>query len=198
MKYELPKLPYNYNALEPVISEKIMTLHHTKHHASYVNGANLALEKLEKYRRGEIEIDVRAVLRDLSFNLNGHIMHSVFWPNMKPPEENNKPGGKIADLIQKTFGSFEAFQKEFNAAANSVEGSGWAALVFESNSKNLLVVQIEKHNLAHIGDSRLLLVLDVWEHAWYLDYPADRASYVKNWWKVVNWDNVEERLEKLL
>jgi Fe-Mn family superoxide dismutase len=192
-KIELPPLPYKYNALEPVISQKIMELHHDKHHKSYVDGANAALEKLEKYRKGEIEIDVRATLRDLSFHMNGHVLHSIFWPNMKPPEENNKPGGKVADLINKVFGSFESFKKEFSNAAKSVEGSGWAVLV-KDEKDNLYVFQIEKHNLMHVAGFKPLLVLDVWEHAYYLDYLNDRGKYVDNWWKVVNWDDVEKRL----
>jgi Fe-Mn family superoxide dismutase len=191
-KFELPPLPYKYNALEPVISQKIMELHHDKHHKSYVDGANAALEKLEKYRKWEIEIDVRATLRDLSFHMNGHVLHSIFWPNMKPPEENNKPGGKIADLINKVFGSFESFKKEFSNAAKSVEGSGWAVLV-KDEKNNLYVFQIEKHNLMHVAGFKPLLVLDVWEHAYYLDYLNDRGKYVDNWWKVVNWDDVEKR-----
>jgi Fe-Mn family superoxide dismutase len=192
-KIELPPLPYKYNALEPVISQKIMELHHDKHHKSYVDGANAALEKLEKYRKGEIEIDVRATLRDLSFHMNGHVLHSIFWPNMKPPEENNKPGGKIGDLINKVFGSFESFKKEFSNAAKSVEGSGWAVLL-KDEKDNLYVFQIEKHNLMHVAGFKPLLVLDVWEHAYYLDYLNDRGKYVDNWWKVVNWDDVEKRL----
>jgi superoxide dismutase, Fe-Mn family len=192
-KIELPLLPYKYNALEPIISQKIMELHHDKHHKSYVDGANAALEKLEKYRKGEIEIDVRATLRDLSFHMNGHVLHSIFWPNMKPPEENNKPEGKIADLINKVFGSFESFKKEFSNAAKSVEGSGWAVLV-KDEKDNLYVFQIEKHNLMHVAGFKPLLVLDVWEHSYYLDYLNDRGKYVDSWWKVVNWDDVEKRL----
>jgi Fe-Mn family superoxide dismutase len=191
-KIELPPLPYKYNALEPVISQKIMELHHGKHHKSYVDGANAALEKLEKYRKGEMEIDVRATLRDLSFHMNGHVLHSIFWHNMKPPEENSKPGGKIGDLINKVFGSFESFKKEFSNAAKSVEGSGWAVLI-KDEKDNLYVFQIEKHNLMHVAGFKPLLVLDVWEHAYYLDYLNDRGKYVDNWWKVVNWDDVEKR-----
>jgi Fe-Mn family superoxide dismutase len=189
-------LPYKYDALEPVISKKIMELHHDKHHKSYVDGANTALEKLEKFRKGEVELDIRATLRDLSFHMNGHVLHSIFWPNMRPPEENNKPGGKIADLINKNFGSFEAFKKEFGNAAKTVEGSGWAILV-KDEENNLYVIQVEKHNLMHIAELKPLLVLDVWEHAYYLDYLNDRGKYVDSWWKVVNWDDVEKRLEKV-
>lgn len=196
-KVELPPLPYAYNALEPVISKEIMMLHHDKHHLAYVKGTNTALEKLEKFRKGLVEIDLKATLRDLSFNFNGHILHSIFWPNMKKPSENNVPGGIIADKIDENFGSFETFKKEFESAAKSVEGVGWALLIYDGNSKQLLVTQVEKHNLMHIAQSQVLLALDVWEHAYYLQYKNDRASYVSNFWKIVNWDNVDERLKKI-
>ncbi len=193
-KYELPKLPYDYNALEPFISTKIMTLHHTKHHQTYVNGANAAQEKLEKARKGEIEIDMKAVLRDFSFNLSGHILHSNFWPNMAPSGKGGgTPGGEIADVINKNFGSFTAFQKEFSTAAKTVEGIGWAILMLDPMTNALHVVQIEKHNTAAISGLKPLLVLDVWEHAYYLQYKNDRATYVDKWWNVVNWDDVEKR-----
>ncbi len=196
-KYELPPLPYAYDVLEPVISKQIMTLHHDKHHAAYVNGANTALEKLDKMRKGEAETDIKATLRDLSFNLNGHILHSIFWPNMQPPQQNNKPGGKIADQINNDFGSFDAFAKEFGTAAKTVEGSGWAVLGFDHVSKQLIVMQVEKHNLAHIADMKMLLMLDVWEHAYYLQYLNDRGKYVDGWWQIVNWDDVEKRFSKI-
>ena len=191
-KVELPSLPYKYNALEPVISEEIMRLHHDIHHADYVKGTNAALEKLEKSRKGEVEVNVREVLRDLSFNLNGHILHSIFWPVMKEKEENNKPGGRIGDLIDANFGSFDAFRAEFSNAAKKVEGSGWAVLC--AREEDLLVMQIEKHNLSHIAGFKPILVLDVWEHAYYLDYKNKRGEYVDNWWDLVNWSYVEKLL----
>lgn len=197
-KYELPPLPYSYDALEPIISREIMTLHHDKHHAAYVNGANAALERLEKFRKGEVEIDIKATLRDLTFNLNGHILHSIFWPNMRGPQENNRPGGMIADLINRDFQSFDSFKREFSNAAKTVEGSGWAILGLEPITNQLIVMQVEKHNLSHIANLKILLTLDVWEHAYYLDYKNDRAKYVDNWWQVVNWDDVEKKLTKVL
>lgn len=197
-KLEIPSLPYKYDALEPIISEEIMRLHHMKHHQGYVNKANAALDKLQKSRKGEIELDIRATLRDLSFNLNGHVLHSIFWPNMEPPTDNNKPGGLIADKINESFGSFDRFKVEFSSASKSVEGVGWGVLVWDPMTESLVVIQVEKHNLMHITESTVLLVLDVWEHAYYLQYKNDRGSYVDSWWKVVNWDNVDQRLQKIV
>ncbi len=197
-RYELPQLPYAYNALEPYIIEEIMRLHHTKHHQAYVNGANAALEKIEKAAKGEIQIDVRAVLRDLSFNLDGHKLHSIFWPNMAPPGKGGgKPGGAIADKINAEFGSFENFKKLFSDAAKTVEGVGWALLLYDPEVDRLVLTQIEKQNLMHLAELPILLAIDVWEHAYYLQYKNDRASYVDNWWNVVNWDDVEKRFSKV-
>lgn len=196
-KYTLPQLPYAYNALEPVISEQIMLLHHTKHHQAYVNGANAALEKIERSVRGELEIDVRAVLRDLSFNLDGHKLHSIFWPNMAPlGKGGGKPGGGVADRLEKEFGGFDRFKKLFSDAAKTVEGVGWALLLYDPESDRLVLTQIEKQNLMHLAQLPILLSLDVWEHAYYLQYKNDRASYVDAWWQVVNWDDVEKRFSK--
>ena len=194
-KVELPSLKYAYNALEPVISERIMRLHHDKHHFGYVKGANAAMEKLYKYRKGELEISIRETLRDLSFHMNGHILHSIFWENMKTVEENNSPGGELLDAIEKSFGSFETFRSEFSTSAKSVEGVGWAVLV-KDEEENLYVLNIEKHNLMHIAGFKPLLVLDVWEHAFYLDYMNDKAKYVENFWSIVNWSDVEKRFSK--
>jgi Fe-Mn family superoxide dismutase len=196
-KYELPPLPYSYEALEPYISREIMTLHHTKHHQAYVTGANAALERLEKQRKGENPENVRGILRDLSFNLSGHKLHAVFWPNMAPSGKGGgTPGGSLADQINRDFGSFEAFKKQFSDAAKNVEAVGWAILTYDAESDTLLIYQVEKQNFMHPPDLPLLLTLDVWEHAYYLQYKNDRASYVDNWWNVVNWDDVEKRFAK--
>lgn len=193
-KYELPQLPYGYSALEPHISEEIMKLHHDKHHAGYVNGANAALEKLEKARNSEIQIDMKAVLRDYSFNFGGHILHSVFWPNMAPPGKGGgTPGGKIADKINKNFGSFDKFKAQFSDAAKTVEGSGWALLLYDSQIDQLVLTQIEKQNFMHLPELKILLGVDVWEHAYYLQYKNDRGKYVESWWNVINWDDVDKR-----
>jgi Fe-Mn family superoxide dismutase len=196
-KYELPPLPYSYEALEPYISREIMTLHHTKHHQAYVTGANAALERLEKQRKGENPENVRGILRDLSFNLSGHKLHTVFWPNMAPSGKGGgTPGGRLADQINRDFGSFEAFKKQFSDAAKNVEAVGWAILTYDAESDTLLIYQVEKQNFMHPPDLPLILTLDVWEHAYYLQYKNDRASYVDNWWNVVNWDDAEKRFAK--
>lgn len=196
-RYSLPNLPYKYNALEPTVSEKIMTLHHDKHHLAYVNGANAALDKLEKARQtGFAGIDVRGISRDLAFNASGHTMHSIFWPNMKQGG-GGTPGGRLGDQINKDFGKFDSFKEQFSNAAKQVEGSGWGILAYEPVSDQLITLQAEKHMDLTVQGMTPLLVLDVWEHAYYLDYANDRAKYVDAWWNVVNWDDVASRLDKV-
>lgn len=190
----LPPLSYSYDALEPVISKETMQLHHDKHHAAYVNGANLAMEKLEEIRKDGV-LNIREALRDLSFNYNGAKLHEIFWQNMREPKENNKAGGTLGDILNKNFGNFENLQKEFTQAAATVEGSGWAVL-WEDDDKRLITSQLEKHNLLGLNGARPILVLDVWEHAYYLQYKNNRMEYVNKWWDVVNWDDVEKRLSK--
>ncbi|MDO8551171.1 MAG: superoxide dismutase [bacterium] len=204
-KYVLPPLPYGYKDLEPYISEQVLLLHHGKHHQAYVNGANGALEKLEKTRSENSEAEVKSILKDLSFNLGGHILHSLFWHNMapssagasegKPKGKGGTPAGELLKVLENEYGSIERFQKEFTQAASSVEGSGWAALVFDELSRRPLLMQIEKHNNFVFPGAKILLVLDVWEHAYYLDYKNDRAKYIEDFWNVVNWEEVGERLK---
>ena len=196
-KYVLPELPYKYNALEPVISEEIMKLHHDKHHLAYVNGANGALEKLEKARKGEAQIDIKAVLRDFSFHFGGHVLHSIFWPNMASPGKGGgTPGGSIGDKIKQDFDGFDKFKQQFSDAAKTVEGSGWALLLYDDSTDQLVLTQIEKQNFMHLAQLPILLGIDVWEHSYYLQYKNDRAKYVDEWWKVANWDDVATRFEK--
>jgi len=194
MKYELPSLPYSYNALEPYISAQIMEIHHARHHKGYVDGANAALEKLLKAREGA-EVDVKAVLKEYSFNLGGHILHTIFWQNMKP-NGGGEPGGELLDEINKVFESFAVFKKLFTQAAVSVEGSGWAMLVYDELRDSLSIIQVEKHNLNVVPGLIPLLVIDVWEHAYYLQYQNQRAKFVDAWWNVVNWSDVEKRFAK--
>ena len=196
--YTLPPLPYNYNALEPHISEQIMKLHHDKHHNAYVTGANAALDKLEKARAGQMQIDIRGVLRDLSFNIDGHKLHTIFWPNMAPAGMGGgNPGGKLADKINQDFGSADNFKKQFSDAAKAVEGSGWALLLYDSEIDTLVLTQIEKQNFMHLAELPILLGCDLWEHSYYLQYLNDKAKYVDAWWNVVNWSDVDQRLSKV-
>ena len=187
--FSLPTLPYAYNALAPYMSEQQLTIHHDKHHQAYVNGANVIFEKLDKARKENADLDVKSTLKELSFHIGGHLLHSAFWDCMAPPDKGGgKPGGVIADVLAKEFGSFERFKMEFSKAAASVEGSGWAALVMHPCVDRPLVMQIEKHNMNLYPTFRLLLVLDLWEHAYYIDYKNDRAKFVEGFWNIVNWD----------
>ena len=194
--FSLPKLPYDYKALEPYISETQLKLHHDKHHQTYVNGANADFEKLDKARQEKTEVDVKAVLKDLSFNIGGHMLHSIFWENMAPAGKGGggEPGGKLVDAINKEYGSFDAFKKEFTKAAQTCEGSGWAALAVHQCVERPLIMQIEKHNVNVYPSFRILMVLDVWEHAYYLDYKNERPKFIEAFWNVVNWDRVEKNL----
>lgn len=187
-------LKYNYNDLEPVINQQIMELHHDKHYQAYVTGAKAALEKLAKIRSGEITGSRREAMRDYSFNYNGVLLHEIFWDNMRKPQSENKAGGTVLSALENSFGTWENFVSEFSEAAITVEGSGWAAL-WKNNDETLVISQIEKHNLLGLNGMKPILVLDVWEHAYYLQYLNDRKSYVTAWWQVVNWDDVEARLK---
>jgi len=193
--YVLAPLPYDYKALAPAISEELLRLHHDKHHAAYVNGANAILQKLDKARKDNVDLDMKATLKEFSFHFGGNLLHERFWQNMAPTGTGGgRPGGKIGDIIEKEFGSFDRFKKEFSMAANSTEGSGWAALGFCKHTNRPILFQIEKHNLNVNPMMSILLVLDVWEHAYYLDYKNDRGRFVENWWSLVNWEVVEKRL----
>ena len=197
--YVLPKLPYDYKDLMPQISEEQLRIHHEKHHQGYVNGANAIFEKLQKARKDGVDLDIKSTLKALSFNVGGHILHSLFWPNLAPGGKGGgKPGGAIGDAIEKEFGNFERFKKEFSQAAGSVEGSGWAALTFCRQTNRPIIMQIEKHNTNIYPMFRILMVLDVWEHAYYLDYKNARAKFVDAFWNIVNWDEVNKRLVELL
>jgi len=193
--YALPKLPYGYAALAPYISEQQLTLHHTKHHQGYVTGANNIFEKLDKARKDNVDLDLKSTLKELSFHAGGYRLHNVFWENLAPAGKGGGgvPTGDLAKAIDAEFGSFERFKKEFSAAANSTEGSGWAVLTHCMKTNRILIMQIEKHNVNVIPGYRILMVLDVWEHAYYLDYKNDRAKYVDAFWNIVNWDAVAKQ-----
>ena len=197
--YSLPELPYAYNALEPYISEAQLRLHHDKHHAAYVNGANAILDRLEKARQSGSDLDMKATLKELSFQAGGHVLHSLFWSNLSPAAKAvREPGGALAEVLKKEFGSFERFKKEFTAAAGSTEGSGWAALAWCGMTGRPMIMQIEKHNVNVYPMFRILMVVDVWEHAYYLDYKNERPKFLEAFWNIVNWDEVNRRLEAII
>ncbi|MDP2496704.1 MAG: superoxide dismutase [Candidatus Palauibacterales bacterium] len=195
-RYSLPDLPYDYDALEPHIDEQTMRLHHDKHHQGYVDGANAALDALESARDSGDYGTVKKLSRDLAFNASGHLLHSVFWPNMAPESETGEPGRRLASQLEDDFGGVEKFKDHFSAAAKGVEGSGWGILAWEPEGEQLLVLQAEKHQNLTAQGVTPILVLDVWEHAYYLNYQNNRGQYVDNWWNVVNWNDVSERLRK--
>ena len=192
-KYVLPELPHAYDALEPHISAEIMELHHSKHHQNYVNGANAALEKLEAARKdGSIAAVVTALSKDLAFNLGGHTNHSLFWENLGP-NGGGKPTGALAAAIDADFGSFEEFQKHFAAAALGLQGSGWAVLAYDKIGERLVIEQMTDQQGNLSIDLVPLLLLDMWEHAFYLQYKNVKADYVAAVWNVFNWDEVAAR-----
>ncbi|WP_345239098.1 superoxide dismutase [Pontibacillus salipaludis] len=191
-KHKLPPLPYSYNALEPYISKEIMRLHHDVHHKSYVDGLNKAELELEKLRKNEKDTLIKHWLREQAFHGSGHFLHTIFWFNMSP-DGGGKPGGELLKQINKDFGSFKAFKRQFTDAAKSVEGVGWALLVWEMRSGRLAIQTVEKHQNVSLWDVVPLLALDVWEHAYYLQYQNKRGDYVENWWNIVNWKDVDER-----
>jgi superoxide dismutase, Fe-Mn family len=193
-EYTLPDLPYDYSALEPHISGKIMELHHDKHHATYVAGANTALEKLAEARDSGDLANVNKLSKDLAFNVGGHVNHSIFWTNLSP-EGGGQPDGELKAAIDDQFGSFDKFQAHFTAAATGIQGSGWAVLGYEPIGQKLVIEQLFDQQ----GNTNLGLVpifqLDMWEHAFYLDYLNVKADYVKAVWNIANWQNVAARLD---
>ncbi len=191
-KYELTPLPYGYGDLAPYMSEEQLRLHHDKHHLAYVNGANTLMDKLEKARKDNADLDIKATLKELSFHLGGHELHSTFWQNMAPAGKGGggKPSGLLGDQINRDYGGFDRFRKEYTQAAVSTEGSGWAVLIYCKKTGRLIVQQVEKHNVNYPPGYSLLMALDVWEHAYYVDYKNDRAKFVEGFWNVVNWEMV--------
>ena len=192
--HRLPPLPYPYDALEPYIDERTMRLHHQKHHASYVDGLNKA-EKMMQMARDTNDFELlKHWEREAAFNGAGHYLHTIFW-NVMSPDGGGKPSGAIARQIDRDFGSFERFKRHFSAAAEKVEGGGWALLVWSPRSHRLEILQAEKHQNLSQWDVVPLLVLDVWEHAYYLKYQNERRKYIDAWWNTVNWNHVDERFQ---
>ena len=186
--YTLPDLPYDYAALEPHISAKIMELHHDKHHAAYVAGANTALAQLAEARDSGSLGNVNKLEKDLAFHLGGHVNHSIFWTNLSP-DGGDKPTGELAAAIDDGFGSFDKFVAHFTAAANGLQGSGWAVLSWDPIGKQLIIQQLFDQQANTAMTTIPVLQLDMWEHAFYLDYLNVKADYVKAFWNIANWEN---------
>jgi superoxide dismutase, Fe-Mn family len=194
--YTLPDLTYDYGALEPIYSREMLELHHDKHHAAYVKGANQAIENLAKARNTNEYAIINQLQKDLAFNLSGHVLHSLFWRNLSP-QGGGDPSGLLASVIRTSFGGNNALREQFSTAAISIQGSGWAALCYEPMGRKLIVEQIHDHQ-SNLGNAAVpLLVLDMWEHAYYLQYKNDKQRWVKRFWDLVDWRDVAGRFESV-
>ena len=192
--YSLPELPYDVSALEPHYSAEVLELHHDKHHAAYVTGANTALDKLDQARSSDDFGTINQLQKNLAFHLSGHVLHSMFWENLSP-DGGGRPEGDLALAIDENFGGFDQFRGQMSAATVSVMGSGWGALCWEPLGQRLYVAQLYDHQ-GNVGPGSLpLLVLDAWEHAYYLQYQNRRPDYVDAIWNVVNWADISQRFK---
>jgi Fe-Mn family superoxide dismutase len=191
--YQLPDLAYDYGALEPLISGKIMELHHGRHHAGYVKGANQALERLAAARSGEDFATLTMLQKDLAFHLSGHVLHSLFWTNLTPAGGGD-PEGELADELGATFGSVDVFRKQMTQAASTIQGAGWALAAWEPVAGRIVVQQVYDHQGNHGQGTIPLLAIDAWEHAYYLQYLNAKGDFFDAVWQVVNWPDVAERL----
>jgi Fe-Mn family superoxide dismutase len=193
--YSLPELPYDYSALEPHYSAQVLELHHDKHHKAYVDGANATIEKLEKARSDDDFGAINQLQKNLAFHLSGHVLHSMFWENLSP-DGGGTPAGELEAAIEQSFGSFDGFRNQLTEAALNVQGSGWGALTWEPLGQRLIVEQVYDHQ-SNVGQGAPpLLVLDMWEHAYYLQYKNVKADWVKAYWEIVNWPDVSARFDR--
>lgn len=195
MAYTLPDLSYDYAALEPHLSGEILELHHGKHHNAYVTGANQTLEKLEAARAANDFATIVGLEKTLAFNVAGHVLHSIFWDNMSP-DGGDKPTGELAAALDDNFGSFDAFKNQLSQATTLVQGSGWGVLAWEPLGQRLLITQVYDHHSNFTTGSIPLMVIDAWEHAYYLQYKNVRADWVAAFWNTANWSDVEARFAK--
>lgn len=198
--HKLPDLSFDFGALEPVISAEIMQLHYSKHHNAYVTNLNIALEK---HHEAELKGDVASMIaleQSIKFNGGGHVNHSIFWTNLAPVSQGGGglPTGDLAKELQREFGSIQGFIDKFSAKTIAIQGSGWGWLGFHKASASLVITSCPNQDPVSMQEFIPLLGLDVWEHAYYLQYKNVRADYVKNIWNIVNWRNVEERFQLAL
>lgn len=191
---ELPKLDYDYAELEPYIDAETMKVHHTKHHQAYIDGMKKASTEIANARTAGNYDLIQFWSAKYTFNAGGHFLHSLFWKSLAPVSKSGRPSGKLLDLINRDFGSLDKFKEHFSAAALNVEGGGWGVLHYSQAEQKLVVLQIESQNKLSSWGVTPILVLDVWEHAYYLKYKNVRKDYISNWWNVVNWKNVENML----
>ena len=191
--YTLPDLSYDPGALEPHISGRIMELHHDKHHAAYVKGANTALEKLHGIREKGDFSAITMLEKNLAFHVSGHVLHSLLWTNLHP-DGGGEPTGDLADLIDATFGGYAAFRQQMTEAAATIQGSGWALASWEPTARRLVVQQVHDHQGNHGQGMVPLLAIDAWEHAFYLQYENRKGEYLDAIWNVVSWTDVAARL----
>lgn len=192
--YQLPELGYKYDDLEPAYSADLLEVHYSKHHQAYVNGANQTLSDLAAARANSDFGTLKQLQKDLAFNVSGHVMHSLFWRNMSP-SDGNGPDAAFNETINQSFGGFDALREQFQAAGGSIQGSGWAALSWEPISQSLLVEQIYDHQDNSSCGAQPILVMDMWEHAFYLQYRNEKARWIKAFWDLINWQDVGQRLK---
>jgi len=194
--YALPELPYGYDALEPHVSRELLELHHDAHHAAYVKGANDTLDKLDDARHERRFDYIGQLTKNLAFNVAGHVLHSLLWKNLTP-NGHGLPEGELAAQLEHDFGGFESFKEQLTAAAAAVQGSGWGALSWEPLGRRLVVEQVYDHQ-GNTGNSTVpILVVDMWEHAYYLQYRNKKAAWLEAFWQLVNWTDVAQRLAKV-
>jgi superoxide dismutase, Fe-Mn family len=194
--YSLPTLPYEYDSLEPHLSGEILELHHSKHHAAYVKGANETLDKLTEARESKEFDHIGQLEKSLAFNISGHVLHSILWKNMSP-NGGGTPSGSLAKAIDRHFGSFDAFKAQLTSAAAAIQGSGWGALSWEPLGKRLVVEQVFDHQ-GNVGNGTLpILVVDMWEHAYYLQYQNRKNEWLEAFWDLVEWTDVAARFDKV-
>jgi Fe-Mn family superoxide dismutase len=194
--YSLPSLPYKFDALEPHLSGELLELHHSKHHAAYVKGANETLDKLAEARDSDNYDHIGQLEKSLAFNLSGHVLHSILWKNMSP-SGGGTPSGSLGKAIDRHFGSFDAFKSQLTSAASTIQGSGWGALSWEPLGKRLVVEQVFDHQ-GNVGNGTLpILVIDMWEHAYYLQYQNRKNEWLEGFWDLVDWTDVAARFDKV-
>jgi Fe-Mn family superoxide dismutase len=194
--YVLPTLPYKYDALEPHLSGELLELHHAKHHAAYVKGANDTLDKLAAARKNDEFDHIGQLEKSLAFNLSGHVLHSMLWKNMSA-SGGGTPTGSLSKAIEQHFGSFDAFKAQLTSAAATIQGSGWGALSWEPLGKRLVVEQVFDHQ-GNVGNGTLpILVIDMWEHAYYLQYRNRKNEWLAGFWDLIDWTDVAARFDKV-